>query len=302
MRFFFISIVLLIASCKENEIQLKSSRSDLKFLFQNAVALNLSPAGCSILDLGGAGRMCARVTNENPDLVFQVGPAFSPLVPRVELSTEKIIELRKALVQIWNHAGVRFYSVDGLDLVPSLKSFQDSVEKRGFSLLSTNLRTKFGKSPFQSFQIVSWGDQEFIFLGFTSPLQPPEPSGWESIPFQQSLSELTGLFKEHPKAHLLILGSLPASERQEILNLLKRPAYFIGGSLEEENSTEWLSLGPNYFWGKAVDLGRGMGMIQWDSVPTASFRSQFSSKGLRKELDAENQCTKIVDKALSPSR
>lgn len=294
MNFLFVFLLIsTLVSCTKKEY---------RFLFQNGVGLNLDSAGCSILDLGGVGRMCERVRNEKPDLFFQVGPAFSPLVPKAELSADKIPELRKALVRIWNESAVTFYSVDGLDLNPNLKSFETAVGLRKFEVLSTNLRSKEGKPPFKLFYKTSWREADFLFLSFMSPKGHTGSSDWKALSFKDSVEEIAEVLKETQRARLIVLGSLSATEREEIAKLIGRPAYFVGGTLDEENSTEWLAMDSGSFWGKAVDLGRGMGMIKWSSAPTMGLKTEFSSKGLRKDLDAVNQCTKIANEVLGSSR
>lgn len=270
-------------------------------MFQNGVGLNLEAAGCSILDLGGAGRMCERVRTENPDLFFQVGPAFSFLIPK-EVSSEKRDLLRQALIKVWNSSGVKLYSVDSLDLSPSLESFLKITESKKFSLLSTNIRDKKGSAPFSLYQKLNWNKHVFIFLSFTGPKEPTESIDWRAISFKGALNDLGSLLSENASAQLLILGSLSPSQREELATALGRKAYFVGGTLEEENSTEWMPISSGSFWAKAVDLGRGIGTIQWNSAASGALGSQFSSKGLRKDLDAANQCTKVVNEVLGSSR
>jgi hypothetical protein len=270
-------------------------------MFQNGVSLNLEAAGCSILDLGGVGRMCERVRVEKPDLFFQVGPAFSFLVPK-EVSSEERDKLRKTLVKVWNASGVKFYAVDSLDLSPSLESFTRITDAKKFSLLSTNIRDRKGAAPFSVYQRFDWNNQAFIFLSFTSPQKPIDSQDWQALNFKEALGELAPFLSENPSAQLLILGALSPLQREELSTLLGRKTYFVGGALEEENSTEWSPFGSGSFWGKAVDLGRGVGTIQWNSAPSGELTSQFSSKGLRKDLDAANQCTKIVHEVFGSSR
>lgn len=298
---FFIWVLLFLVSCTKKEIRISSDIQSPRFMFQNGVGLNLESAGCSILDLGGAGRMCERVRGENPDLLFQVGPAFSFLIPK-DVSYEKQDGLRRALIKVWNAAGVSFYSVDAADLSPGLEAFTRQLKSRSFAFLSTNLRDKSGKSPFQLSHKVFWKNHLFIFLSFSSPQRLSDSKDWQALTFKDALAELGPLLNENPSAQLMILGALGPLQREELSKLLGRPAYFVGGALEEENSTEWSPFGFGAFWGKAVDLGRGMGTIQWNSAPSGELTSQFSSKGLRKDLDAANQCTKIINEVFGSSR
>ncbi|MFM8269639.1 MAG: hypothetical protein ACKN9V_05560 [Pseudomonadota bacterium] len=291
--FLFFFSVFSLCSCRNTPV---------RFMFQNAVGLNLNPAGCSILDLGGASRMCERVRIEKPDLFFQVGPAFSMVIPRADVSTEQVSKLQRALVLTWNEAHVSFYSVDGEDLGSGLKSFLEVTSQKTFSLLSTNIRDRQGKPPFNLFQKTDWNEASFLFLGFTTPKSASRISDWQAVPFKDALESLNPILKENAQAQIVVLGSLSQSQRQEILNLIAQPVYFLGGSLEEDNTTEWIPMGGGSFWGKAVDLGRGMGKIEWNSAPSMAFKTEFSSKGLRKDLDAVNQCTKIIEDALGSSR
>ena len=291
--FFLIAAFLTLVSC--------TKKDPPRFMFQNGVGLNLESAGCSILDLGGAGRMCERIRTEKPDLFFQVGPAFSFLVPK-EASSDERDKGRQALIKVWNASGVKFYSVDSLDLSPSLESFTRITDAKKFSLLSTNIRDRKGAAPFSVYQRFDWNNQAFIFLSFTSPQRPIDSQDWQALTFKEALGELAPFLSENPSAQLMILGTLSPSQREELSGLLGRKAYFIGGALEEENSTEWSPFGSGSFWGKAVDLGRGVGTIQWNSAPSGELTSLFSSKGLRKDLDAANQCTKIINEVLGSSR
>ncbi|NBT57531.1 hypothetical protein EBT16_01990, partial [bacterium] len=119
---------------------------------------------------------------------------------------------------------------------------------------------------------------------------------------KESLADLAPTVKDQAPANWIVLGSLSAAQRKEIAALIAGPAFFIGGSLEEENTTAWEPMGPNSFWGKAADLGRGMGKIEWNSAPTGGSKSMFTSKGLRKDLDAGNQCSKIVNELFGSSQ
>jgi len=297
---FFIWVFLFLVSCTKKESRISSDIQSPRFMFQNGVGLNLESAGCSILDLGGAGRMCERVRAETPDLLFQVGPAFSFLIPK-DVSVEKQGELRRALVKVWNAAGVGFYSVDAADLSPTLEAFTRQLKSRSFAFLSTNLRDTSGKSPFPLSYKVFWKNHVFIFLSFSSPQRLSDSKDWQALAFKDALAELGPVLIENPSAQVMILGALSSSQREELSTLLSRKAYFIGGTLEEENSTEWTPLNSESFWGKAVDLGRGVGTIQWNSAPSGGLTSLFSSKGLRKDLDAANQCTKIINEVFGSS-
>ena len=283
-----VGIFWILTGCKTLE---RSKKGPVVLMFQNGVGLEFGQAGCSILDLGGASRLCSFLDSNSSDLFFQVGPAFSsPFLDQSEALNAPISEQRKTLLKIWQKVNTQFYSVDAKDLTPSLEGFLSDTADRKLTFLSSNLKRLNGSSPFETYFYKKIENNEFLFLSFSAQLKSKGPSDWKMISFSEALAQLEPVLIQYPLAQIFILGSLTPSERAALSKLLARPSYFLGGALNEINPTSWSSLGKRHFWAKAADLGRGIGLIYWESSSP-----RFVAKSLKKEMDATNQCSHWIE-------
>lgn len=265
------------------------------FMFQNGVGLNFGQAGCSLMDLGGIGRLCKKRELTPTDLFLQAGPAFSFLIPPAEeVPEKKVSEWRKKLLKVWELAGVSLYAVDAKDLEPSLTCFQSDVEDKKIPFISTNLRTLDGKTPFQAFHRMQIKKRSFLFLSFSEPGKTG--SDWKVIGFDEALSAVASELQNLETTQLVVLGNLNTQQRKQLALLIKKPFAFLGGPLQEMNPTGWEAVSEMAWWAKAADLGRGVGLIYWDSAANLNGLGRFVAQDLGKDLDASNQCTDLLNK------
>lgn len=265
------------------------------FMFQNGVGLSFGQAGCSLMDLGGIGRLCKKRELTPTDLFLQVGPAFSFLIPPDEAATEQMIsERRKKLLKVWDLAGVSLYAVDLKDLEPSLMGFQSDTQGHKLPFISTNLRNLEGRPPFQAFQRMHIKNQDFLFLSFSEPEKTG--SDWKTLSFEEALTAVASELQNLGDARLVVLGNLNAQQRTQLALLIQKPVVFLGGPLQEMNPTGWKAVSEISWWAKAADLGRGVGLIYWDSAANSKGVGRFAAQELGKALDASNQCTELLNK------
>ena len=290
----FLIITLALGSCLTRKNAVAPEAYPV-FMFQNGVGLNFGQAGCSLIDLGGIGRLCKKIELTPTDLFLQVGPAFSFLIPPAEeVSEKKISEWRKKLLKVWELAGVALYAVDLRDLEPSLMGFQSDIKGHKLPFISTNLRNLEGKPPFQTFQRMQIKKQEFLFLSFSEP--DKTGSDWKTLSFEETLNAVSSELQNLGDARLVVLGNLNAQQRTQLALLIKKPVVFLGGPLQEMNPTRWESVSETAWWAKAADLGRGVGLIYWDSAANSNGVGRFAAQELGKELDASNQCADLLNK------
>ena len=255
-------IALAITSCVSLPTPKFSlqNKNIFKLRFQNMLALELYSAGCSILSYGGVEKMCEFALQNPADLVFQIGPSFSTVF--FEKSTRDELQSRRtALWKVWEVQKVGFYSVDALDLQPSLADFKEAYANRSILLLSSNLKTKdLSQYLFTPYLKLDINGTKVGILAFSENSNRLQEKEWniESIDlsFQKIGQELTAdvdLF--------YVLGSISKSAREEIVLRSQRPVLFLGGELSERNTTHIMAENAKYFFAKTPDLGRGFGEI-----------------------------------------
>lgn len=291
---FFLVLALTLGGCLKKKTPVAPEAYPV-FMFQNGVGLSFGQAGCSLMDLGGIGRLCKKRELTPTDLFLQVGPAFSFLIPPTEeVSEQKVSEWRKKLLGVWELTGVSLYAVDSKDLEPSLARFQSDLEGHKIPVISTNLRNHQGKTPFQTFQRIQIKNRAFLFLSFSEPGKIG--SDWNAIGFKEALTAVSSELQNLGNTQLVVLGNLNSDQRKELALLINKPVAFLGGPLQEMNPTEWIAVSETAWWAKAADLGRGVGLIYWDSAANSNGMGKFIAQGLGKELDASNQCTDLLNK------
>lgn len=291
---YFCVLVLTLGGCLKKKNPAAPEAYPV-LMFQNGVGLSFGQAGCSLMDLGGIGRLCKKRELTPTDLFLQVGPAFSFLIPPTEAGTEqKISDWRKKLLGVWEIAGVSLYAVDSKDLEPSLTRFQADLEGHKTPFISTNLRTLDGNPPFQTFQRIQIKNRDFLFLSFSEPGKIG--SDWKTLSFEEAILAVASELQNLGSAQLLVLGNLNAQQRMQLAPLIKKPVVFLGGPLQEMNPTQFEAVSETAWWAKAADLGRGIGLVYWDSAANSNSMGRFIAQGLGKELDATNQCTDLLNK------
>ena len=235
------------------------TQSIFKLRFQNMLGLKLYYAGCSFQNLGGVERMC-QFAGENPaDLVFQVGPSFSELLGDPETAKERESK-RNALWKIWKIQKVGFYSVDARDLAPSLTFFKNSHRGSSIALLSSNLLSKKGEFLFEPFLIKEFLGKKIVFLSFSEALEIHKEKSWKVESIEASFKRIKNDIESQADL-FYILGSLSHNTRNQISSLTLKPILFLGGALEENNSTSLEPLGSKDFLAKAASFGRGFSEI-----------------------------------------
>lgn len=269
---FFVTLVSCVSSPKVAPMDSDTSPSLFKIRFQNMLGLRLYQAGCSFQNLGGVERMCQFALQNPADFFFQVGPSFSELLGERETPKERVSK-RRALWKVWEIQKIGFYSVDSLDLIPSLKEFQSSHDGSSIALLSSNLVSQAGKSLFTPFLTKEISGKKIVFLSFSEKAQLQKDKAWK-------VEEIAVSFKNiqkqvEPQADMFyILGSLSSQTRLEISSLTPKPILFFGGALEENNTIHLEALSEKAFNVRSASFGRGFG-----ELAVGKFQKDFWGRG-----------------------
>ena len=300
------AMTFVIASCVSLPTSPQSSfdfpeTKTVKFRFQNMLGLEIYSAGCSMINDGGVERMC-QYSLENPaDLVFQVGPSFSPFQIEPISITERQSK-RNALWKAWEVQGVKFYSVDAFDLTPSVPDFMQSHEGSTIRLLSSNLKKAGGEYLFEPMLRFKVASKSIGVLSFTEPDKKIANGDWK---VESPVSVFKALAAGESQSDLYyVLGSLSKTTQEAISQLTSKPILFLGGELKEQNSIEVEKRG-KYFFVKAPDLGRGFGELAvgkfekdvWGRTPQANLGGldhSFRAKILKKGDLQFNPCSEIL--------
>jgi hypothetical protein len=253
-------IALAIPSCISSHPKnlTLSEASPKKIRFQNSLGLKLYYAGCSTRNYGGVERMCQHSEQNPADLVFQIGPAFSTVLYE-DTSPNEIKSKRNALWKVFELEKVKFYSVDALDLEPSLQAFTDSHRGSEVRLLSSNVKTE-GNNLFEPYLIYEVLGKKIGFVSLTrATYQKTDPS-FKVQPQDEAFNAVSEIINSQVDI-FYVLGNVGPAMRKKISFLSKKPILFLGGDLMENNSTQLLVEGGRDFFAKAPDFGEGFGDI-----------------------------------------
>lgn len=295
MKILYGITILWLIACTGN---LNTPKETVKLRFQNMVGLELSHAGCSILNYGGLDRLCEYSTTHPADLIFQVGPALSQVIPGKMDKTDLKGE-RAVLWNEWKRQGVKFYAVSAEDLSPSLEEFEATTSTGDIVRVSSNLKKK-GSSDFlfSPFYRMNVGGLELAFLSFTEVKEENSKAPWQVVnvvsAFKEVTSKLRGLAVYH------VTGSLSGATRKQIANLSDKPVLFIGGELSETNTTEIVQESKNSYFVKAPDLGRGLAeleigtSIDANATKLGGLNYRYRAILLRKERIQNTVCSNLV--------
>ncbi|MBI4402912.1 MAG: hypothetical protein HY537_02050 [Deltaproteobacteria bacterium] len=299
----FVAVFFLIGCTHQDVVKSPSEAKPVKLRFQNMVGLELSTAGCSILDFGGLDRLCEYALERSTDIFFQVGPAFSRIIaPTENVDGDTLRKHRAILWDEWSRQGVSFYAVSVLDLVPSLVEFESVARNGNIKLISTNLVTPDkARTLFEPYYIVTVGDKPLVFLSFTEPTAS-DAASWLvediSISFKKILPALP---KETEVYH--VTGSLSASTRKKLALLSDKPIIFVGGKLTEQNTVSIVRESANSYWIKCPDLGRGLGEIELvpakdnkDGVVLGRFSYGYQAVLLPRRAINSPLCARLIPK------
>ena len=254
-------VAIAITSCVSTPSPTESNldlpvKSVVKLRFQNMLGLEMYSAGCSMIADGGVERMCQYSLKNPADLVFQVGPSFSPTQSEPISGAERQSK-RNALWKSWEVQRVKFYSVDAFDLLPSIEEFLEAHQESKILLLSSNLKNEKGEYLFNpSFQFTV-EKKRIKILSFSEPRELNEKIKVEDI--STAFSEITKKQTDEIAAYY-VFGTLSKTSREAITALTPKPILFVGGELKEQNSIDIEKQG-NSFWIKAPDFGRGFGEL-----------------------------------------
>ncbi|MBM4303384.1 MAG: hypothetical protein FJ112_03540 [Deltaproteobacteria bacterium] len=297
---FFVTLVSCVSSPKVAPMDSDTSPSLFKIRFQNMLGLEMYSAGCSMIADGGVERMCQYSLKNPADLVFQVGPSFSPTQIEPIPSTERQSK-RNALWKSWEVQGVKFYSVDAFDLLPSLGEFLESHQGSPILLLSSNLKNEKGEYLFTPSLSFTIKEKRIGILSFSEVRDLDKKNKVENI--ATAFSEVTKQMSDKVDV-FYILGTLSRASRDAMTPLTSKPILFIGGELKEQNSIDIEKQGTS-FWIKAPDLGRGFGELtvgdfkkDWKGrAPQATIGGlphSFRSSILKKGKVEFNSCSQIL--------
>jgi len=253
-------IALAIPSCVSNQPKTlySSESSPKKIRFQNSLALKLYYAGCSTRNYGGVERMC-QYSEQNPaDLVFQIGPSFSTVLYE-DTSPEEIKSKRNSLWKIFELEKVRFYSVDALDLEPSLTLFTESHRGSDVLLISSNLK-KGNNHLFEPYLIYEIYGKKIGFVSLTSTSSKATDKSFKVESQEESFKWVSEKINSQIDI-FYVLGSVGPAMRKRISLLSMKPILFVGGETMENNTTKLLAEGGRDFFAKAPDFGQGFGEI-----------------------------------------
>ena len=259
---------LILSGC--THLGLKPNRAEnskLTIHFQNMVALEISPAGCSVLHYGGLERLCDYQSNTPSDLMFQIGPGLSRLMANTDpIDAAHTAHRRSLLWREWARQGVRFYTVDARDLEPSLEALEALAKDTAIVRLSTNIKTKDGtRHLFEPYYTVAWGKKQIVFLGFSEPAVTTHDN-WQVTDIGAAFTQMAQRLESQTDL-LVVTGSLSPATRARLATLSTRPLLFLGGELSEPNTLQLQSLSPTAAFAKAPDLGRGIGAIELSESP-----------------------------------
>jgi hypothetical protein len=303
---FFLNVFVLGIFTSCSHFSQKSFQFDaqkpVSIRFQNLLSLQVGQAGCSIMNYGGLERMSRYSKGHPVDLSFQIGPAFSTIFNQSH-SPAELREKREQIWKSWVEQGVSFYSVDAVDLRPSLVDFT-SLQTKEISVLSSNLKSESGDWLFKPSLNLEMGGETFVVLSFSEGMETG--AGWKTEGPEAALKELEASFPSNVSA-FYVLGSLKAETRKRLLGLFKKPVLFLGGANGERNTTEIISLTNQAFWVKSPDLGRGYsemiigkvseGFSQKQNLKTIGGLSHsFASRILREDSDHSNHCFHSLEK------
>lgn len=249
--------------------------------------------------------MCQFAQNHPADWVFQIGPSFTEMLGDPETVQERESK-RRALWKIWEIQKVAFYSVDAIDLNPSLQAFLKTHETSQISLVSSNIVLKNGKLPFQPFWIKEFFGKKIAFLSFSEKPEKQSDASWKVEPLEVAFEKINKEIGSQTDV-FYVLGALSPTSRSQISALTSKPILFLGGSLEEDNSTHLEAEGEKDFGARTASFGRGFGELAvgnfetdlWGKPRQAelgglshSFWSYLLSPG---EL-VFNECSRILEK------
>jgi len=301
-------IALAITSCvssgTEKSISELNSKLVFKIRFQNSLGLNFYYAGCSTRNLGGLERMC-QYSEANPsDLTFQIGPAFSYLLHEESSSTE-LRSKRKVLWEIFKVQKVQFYSVDWLDLVPSLKLFEESHRGSSISLVSSNIK-KGEQYLFEPYLIKEIAGKKVGIIALSEDSQKKNREGWRVETQEAAFKKISSQIQEKVELFFLV-GRVPELMRKRLSEISSKPILFFGGGLMENNTTQLISEGSRVGFIKSPDFGNGFGELvlgRDQELAGASVQSEiagwflsFSAKLLKPVPVKFNACSQILKSA-----
>jgi hypothetical protein len=205
---------------------------------------------------------------------------------------QRLKEERKKVWQAWDKQKVSFYSVDALDLIPSLDEFKQSAQKHSIDLLSSNIRSKEGNTyPFKPFLVLKAAGKTVAILSFSEGA-PDNTSSWTLKKAPDSFLEVRNLIP-HPVDIIYVLGSLLPETRLALAKISKEPVLFIGGTRLEKNSTALTKIHPNAYWVKSPDYGMGYSEIKIGTSAKTSLggiNHSFSSTLLNEDEPEKASC------------
>ncbi len=302
-------IVVAITSCVSTPIResfqslVLPGKSMVRLRFQNMLGLELYSSGCFILNEGGVERMCRYAQGNPADLVFQIGPSFTSLFSESN-TRDEIQSQRKALWEIWEIQKVTFYSVDALDLLPSLSDFKEAHSSSSISLLSSNLKTKENVYLFKPYIELDFNGKKIGVLSFSENESASKISDGQ---VEEILSAFQKVDKKLNARVVLyyVLGSLKKKSREKISKFSQRPVVFLGGDLSETNTVGLVSLTTRDFLVKTPDLGRGFGELAighferdfWGNpyqAYLAGLEHSFRAFILKEPISQLNDCSEVL--------
>lgn len=261
--------------------QLKSQKDfnekrPLEIRVQNMLGLQTKATGCSLGNLGGIHLMTEHSKAHPVDLTIEVGPAFHPILSG-PFSKIELLEERKSIWNQWREQKVDLYAVDALDLSPSLDEFKKDSPS-SILLLSTNLVDPKTKKPlFEPFWIVKTQGKVIGFLGLTEG-SSDETNEWSIKEPVIAFTEALHLFPD--KVDLIyVLGALSPATRTKISSLSQTPLLFLGGTVQERNTTRLLSLDSKHFFARTPAFGTG-----FSEILLSAHGKDFKDKKFVKEI------------------
>jgi len=296
-------MAVAITSC----VSSPSTRNQFKLRFQNSLGLNFYYAGCSTRNWGGLERMC-QYSDANPaDFTFQIGPAFSYLLHE-ESSPAELKSKRQVLWRVFEVQKVQFYSVDWLDLSPSLKLFEESHQGNSISLVSSNIK-KGDQYLFEPYLIREIAGKKVGIISLSEDSQKKNREGWAVENQEMAFKKISSQLQEKVEL-FFVVGRVSEGARKRVSELSSKPILFFGGGLMENNTTRLRFEGDRTGFIKSPDFGNGFGelivtpekRIGGISAQSemAGWALSFSAKLLKPGLVRFNACSQIL-KSAEPS-